>query len=690
MYKKRIVGPSIIAILLICSFAGIGNSAVEAQDLTVFKISTHADNVTRHDHSPQIAVDNTGNSYVVWYGHDGNDYEIYWVKVDAAGTPGTVQMISTHADNVNSVDQNPQVGVDSAGNSYVVWEGYDGYDNEIYWVKVDAAGTPGTVQMISTHADNVNRGDYDPQIGVDSSGNSYVTWYGHDGLDYEIYWVKVDAAGTPGTVQKISTHADNVYKHDYDPQIGVDSSGNSYVTWYGQYGTRSYDIYWVAIDAAGTPGTVQKISTHADNVSGSDYSPQIATDSAGNSYVVWYGSDGYDNEIYWVHVDAAGTPGTVQKISTHADNISASDYNPQIAVDSSQNSYAAWHCSDGYDNEIYWVHVDAAGTPGTVQKISTHADNENEDDFSPQIAVDSSQNSYVVWHGYDGSDDEIYWAHIDAAGTPGTVQKISTHADNENEDDWFPRIGVDSSGNSLITWQGDDGNDWEIYFVSVESPDQGDSDGDGIPDEEDACPSENPEGLDANLDGCTDRICDLAGVVQSLGLHHGIENSLVQKATNACKKFNDGNLIAATNMVNAFINAVEAQRGKKISEEDADMLIQFARNAQASALGDSGFPPETPEVTNPGQMNKQMMPLAQHNISGAEELSEQAQDLLSEAQAQGLDTSECEEALEAAAELLALAQEYFSQGNYIAANTNALEAIEVLNEVIAFLTNLLS
>jgi hypothetical protein len=106
-----------------------------------------------------------------------------------------------------------------------------------------------------------------------------------------------------------------------------------------------------------------------------------------------------------------------------------------------------------------------------------------------------------------------------------------------------------------------------------------DDDNDGIPDAEDLCPLENPQGLDANLDGCTDTVCDLASVIQSLGLHHGIENSLVQKASNACAKFSEGNTKAAINMLNAFINEVEAQRGKKISEEDAGMLIQFAQNA---------------------------------------------------------------------------------------------------------------
>ncbi len=144
-------------------------------------------------------------------------------------------------------------------------------------------------------------GDDHPQIAVDCSGNSYVTWYGWDGHDYEIYWVKVDASGTPGTVQMISTHEDNKREHDFSPQIAVDASGNSYVTWKNMDPDRwEYDIYWVKVDASGTPGTAQKISIFVDTVNNYDSKPQIAVDCSGNSYVTWHGNDGTDNEIYFV------------------------------------------------------------------------------------------------------------------------------------------------------------------------------------------------------------------------------------------------------------------------------------------------------------------------------------------------------------------------------------------------------
>ena len=59
-----------------------------------------------------------------------------------------------------------------------------------------------------------------------------------------------------------------------------------------------------------------------------------------------------------------------------------------------------------------------------------------------------------------------------------------------------------------------------------------------------------------------------------------IGNSLLVKVDTALEKLldeNEQNDVAAINSLQAFINAVEAQRSKKISEEDADNLIAAAQ-----------------------------------------------------------------------------------------------------------------
>jgi len=78
----------------------------------------------------------------------------------------------------------------------------------------------------------------------------------------------------------------------------------------------------------------------------------------------------------------------------------------------------------------------------------------------------------------------------------------------------------------------------------------------------------------------TDAIEDLVYLVTSFNLQQGINNSLDSKleaALNALIDVNINNDQAAINSLNSFINAVEAQRGNKITNEQADALIAAAQ-----------------------------------------------------------------------------------------------------------------
>lgn len=77
-----------------------------------------------------------------------------------------------------------------------------------------------------------------------------------------------------------------------------------------------------------------------------------------------------------------------------------------------------------------------------------------------------------------------------------------------------------------------------------------------------------------------DMIMLLAQEVMNLNLHEGISNSLDAKldaVLQALDDANENNDVAAINALEAFINSVEAQRGNKITDADADYLIAAAQ-----------------------------------------------------------------------------------------------------------------
>ena len=77
----------------------------------------------------------------------------------------------------------------------------------------------------------------------------------------------------------------------------------------------------------------------------------------------------------------------------------------------------------------------------------------------------------------------------------------------------------------------------------------------------------------------------LINSVNAINLQHGIENSLdvkLEAATNALLDTTAKNDVAAINSLQAFINAVEAQRGHKITDTEADELIAATQEIIAS------------------------------------------------------------------------------------------------------------
>jgi hypothetical protein len=117
-----------------------------------------------------------------------------------------------------------------------------------------------------------------------------------------------------------------------------------------------------------------------------------------------------------------------------------------------------------------------------------------------------------------------------------------------------------------------------------------DSDSDELLDCNDSCPSEDATGFDADQDGCIDTVgglTDVVGVLEDEGvLDETVASPLISKVESAVKSADKDNICAAINQLEAFKKQVNAQRGKKISDEAADDLIAYADSVIAALLAD--------------------------------------------------------------------------------------------------------
>lgn len=71
-------------------------------------------------------------------------------------------------------------------------------------------------------------------------------------------------------------------------------------------------------------------------------------------------------------------------------------------------------------------------------------------------------------------------------------------------------------------------------------------------------------------------IYDLIIDVKIMNLEQGLENSLVAKLERAEEALERDQQAVAINKLNSFINEVEAQRDKKLTERQADCLVSCA------------------------------------------------------------------------------------------------------------------
>ena len=208
-----------------------------------------------------------------------------------------------------------------------------------------------------------------------------------------------------GTHSYTSTQLTENDLGDYGPKINV----HGYVVWYG-YDGSDYEIF--LYDGS----SIVQLTDNEFN----DSMPGIS----GNGHVVWNGGGGYKNDSEIFLYD--GTDIIQLTDNDIYDGMPRINANGHIVWNRGEDSYREVFLYDGTD-------------------IIQLTDNEFDDGW-PVI----SANGYVVWQGSDGSDYEIFL--YDGTG-------IVRLTDNEFDDEW-PRINA----HGLVLWHGSDGSDYEIFL----------------------------------------------------------------------------------------------------------------------------------------------------------------------------------------------------------------------------------
>jgi hypothetical protein len=479
----------------------------------------------------------------------------------AAGTVTAQQPIPVGGElQVNTTaggQREPDVAMDAAGNFVVTWTDASNFSNEEVSAQLydtDGNKVGGELRVNTTTVNDQDRS----RVGMDATGNFVIVWHSfHQFFPPAIFSIMGQRYASDGTPVGSEFHID-VGLTSIFPDVAMDASGNFMAVWTGRPAPGPCcpsDVYARLYAADGTPKTSPFQVNTTPGASGADF--KVAATADGGWIVNWGGPGG---EILTQRYDGDGNPVGGEMVVTDI------LLGQSPAIGTGPNGYVVtwWNNLNPFD-------------PVSAQRFDT-SDNPVGDPFNPSLLPEMPTQDPEVAVGGNG-DFVISWverslenAFTEQAIVPtrdGSVATVMARA-------------YDADGNPL-------GND---FIVNTSAP--------GFHTQPSLASNGDSRlvatwlvngNIYAQLYAPADLlVADTIAYIESLPLATGTKNALTSKLETALASLAAGNINAFANKINAFKNYIEAQSGKKITQADADVLLDAADALVASVTPE---PPPT-------------------------------------------------------------------------------------------------
>ena len=406
---------------------------------------------------PAMAMDPAGNFVITWYDDRNGNYDIYAQQYDDAGNPVGANFL-VNDDGGTSLQTRPWVAMNQSGNFTIAWTDYRNGNYDIYAQRYDAAGNPVGVNF-QANDDVGTQAQYNPSVAMDTLGDFVISWYDRRNAHYDIYAQRYDTAGTPIDSNFLVNDDVGTYAQYY-PRTAMGVAGDFVITWYDDRSGNN-DIWAQRYDAAGDPlGVNYKVND--DLGTASQYLPDIAIDSSGNYIITWYDYR-FDSDIYAQMYDADGNPQHPNNLKVNADMGTCTQYYATAAMDTASNFVVCFYDSrDGAAYDVWIQRYDAAGNALGVNfkanDVSGSVSGWN------SVAMDAVGNFVACWTDRRTGNSDIFAQRYDAAGNPlGANFKVNDDAGTATQ--YTSRVATDHIGNFVIAWTDlrNGSSDYDVY-----------------------------------------------------------------------------------------------------------------------------------------------------------------------------------------------------------------------------------
>ena len=378
-------------------------------------------------------------------------------------------------DYANGADGANDIGVDPSGNVYVTGYSSNGTDNDYATINYRSDGTPnanwGTNGALRYDGGYGN--DEASALALDNLGNVYVTGFSfsrNKGEDF--YTISYDSAGAEHSSARYDGPA---HKGDKGNDIVVDASRNFYVTGdsfrgmkfeHSDYATVKFDTF----------GEIIWDERYDARRNGHDVATAITLDSKRDVYITGKSQyslskngDALHYDFYTVKYMAGNRGRVVWGERFNNDLVNGDDEASAIAVDNLGNVYVTGRSEGrGTGFDYLTIKYDTNGKFQWAKRYNNLATNGH--DEATSIAVDSVGNAYVTGRS-QGSETGFDYVTIKYDTNDGhQLWLMRYNDDSENGDDEAAAIALDTLGNAYVTGRSQgSGTNYDYYTIKYDN-----------------------------------------------------------------------------------------------------------------------------------------------------------------------------------------------------------------------------
>lgn len=389
--------------------------------------------------------------YVVWRDLRNDEGDIYAQFIDARGNRLWPTDLRINTDSGLTLQFDPAIALDGAGNLWVAWIDSRNGNNDIYAQRISSAGQHLWSDDRQVNTDNNSADQGGVSIAALPDQRLALVWHDNRGGSYDIYTERLLENGALVWLENLRLNSDMTDSAQTYPAVAADSAGDTLVAWLDQRIGNS-DLYAQRVAATGELLWSVEVQINQPAEAAQSH-PRLAINQNGESWIGWVAAEGGHFLVQQIDVKGQLQRSSGLGVSQRYEPV---DQNQQpfltAAVDGT--FVVAWVANA--DGNVYAQRFNSQGTLLWPEAVRLHHHTTDERIERNTVALTAARNAFIVaaWSDKRISDQgDIYSQAIDQTGARQWAHDRLINESSGKVDQQVAAVATFADGEYVVAWQ---------------------------------------------------------------------------------------------------------------------------------------------------------------------------------------------------------------------------------------------